>query len=623
MSCPYNSRDICHKSIFGASAAGESIRFAVLIPRSFSCSGVSFVVRRDAGHPQRIDLLWSGVTENGCDERWAVDYSFSVPGLYFYHFEYRIPFGTGKIYLKDSGMGEYSPSGTEWQQTVYCPNLSTPDWIKGGIMYQIFPDRFYNSKLKKENVPTDRILHESPDEPVLWKPDERGETLNNDYYGGDLDGIIKKLVYLKSLSVTAIYLNPIFEAHSNHRYNTADFLKIDPMLGDSKAFKRLCEKAAEYGIRVILDGVFSHTGSDSVYFNKEKRYGDGGAYNDPNSPFHSWYSFTADRKYKCWWNVRTLPEVNETDPSYLEFITGKNGVVEKWLKCGASGWRLDVADELPDLFIDALYKSAKTKDPDCLIIGEVWEDATTKVSYGKRRRYLLGNQLDGVMNYPFADAVLRFMRSGVAEEFMESVVSICENYPLPILNSLMNHIGTHDTARIITRLTNDDIEKKPRPLLAKYQITPEEYELGKTYLKAVSVLQYTLPGFPSVYYGDEAGLTGGGDPFNRACYPWGKEDKELIEHYRLLGRIRSSLPCLKDGAFVPVSAMLGCAAFARECKKTNSGVIVIVNRNNHEIDYYLPERYKFSKELLTDSPCTEFVKVPKIGAAILKLTGGL
>lgn len=618
MSCPYNSRDTSYKSVFGASASGESVRFSILIPRSFSCSGASFVVRKDSGSVQKIDLFWNGITENEHYEWWTADYSFPSSGLYFYHFEYQIPFGTGKIYLKNSGIGEYSPFGAEWQQTVYEPNLKTPDWIKGGIMYQILPDRFYNSGIKKENVPSDRIIHKNSDEPVVWKPDEHGEILNNDYYCGDLYGIIQKLPYLKSLSVSVIYLNPIFEAHSNHRYNTADFLKIDSLLGDEESLKELCKKAAEYGIRIILDGVFSHTGSDSIYFNKEKRYGEGGAYNDANSPFRPWYTFTSGKKYKSWWNIKTLPEVNETEHSYLEFITGENGVISKWSDCGIAGWRLDVADELPDLFLDALYKRAKSNDSDCLIIGEVWEDASNKMSYGKRRRYLLGNQLDSVMNYPFADAILRFMRYGIAEEFMESIVTICENYPPQILNSLMNHIGTHDTARILTRVVNEEIDHKPRTLLASYKVTPQEYELGKSYLKSAAVLQYMLPGFPSVYYGDEAGLTGGGDPFNRACYPWGKEDKELIEHYRLLGRIRSSLPCLKEGKFVPISAMLGCIAFARESKEENQGVIVIVNRNNHEIDYYLPERYKFSKELLTDSSCGEFVKIPKISAAIVE-----
>ncbi len=618
MFCPYNSRDLSYKSKFGAVPSGENVRFSIKIPRSFSCSGAYLIVRKDESPIQKISLTWSGLSDNETSEWWQGEYSFSTKGIYFYHFEYETPFGISKIFLKRSGIGKFSPSGSEWQQTVYDRSLKTPDWVLGGTMYQIFPDRFFSSGNKKENIPQDRIIHKSPDEPMVWQPDEKGEILNNDYYLGDLDGISEKLLYLKSLSVTVIYLNPIFEAHSNHRYNTADYLKVDPMLGDTASLKRLCEKAAEYGIKIILDGVFSHTGSDSIYFNKEKRYGSGGAYNDKKSLYYDWYTFTENGKYKCWWGIKTLPEIDEDNPSYLRFITGENGVLKRWLDIGVSGWRLDVADELTDLFLDKLYERVKNENPNHFIIGEVWEDASNKMSYGKRRRYLLGGQLDSVMNYPLKDAMLNFMRYGNAEEFMESVVTLFENYPIEVINSLMNHIGTHDTARAITHLVVDGVEHKSREMLAKLTLTKKEYEHGKNLLKTLSILQYMLPGFPCLYYGDEAGLTGGSDPFNRAFYPWGKEDDELLLHYRFLGKLRQSLLCLKEGTFIPISAMLSCIAFARECKKHNEGVIVIINKNSHDIDYYLPDRYKNSVELLTNSPCGEFVKVPKIGAAIIK-----
>ncbi len=618
MNCPYHSRDIRHKSVFGAVSSKQTVRFSLLIPRSFSCSGACFVVKKDKEPPRNLELSWSGLSEDGTAEWWGCDYAFPEPGVWFYHFEYRVPYGTGKIFLKSAGLGTYAPTGEEWRQTVYDVDFATPDWIKGGIMYQIFPDRFFGFSEKKNNIPGDRVLHASPEEPLVWRPDESGEIRNNDYYGGTLCGIIQKLDYLKSLSVTALYLNPIFEAHSNHRYNTADYTKIDPMLGDESSLEHLCAEAQKRGIRVILDGVFSHTGADSVYFNKEKRYGEGGAYHDAQSPYRRWYTFTGDGRYKCWWNIKSLPELNETEPTYLDFITGHNGILKKWLKTGISGWRLDVADELPDAFLDALYQSVKEENADHLIIGEVWEDATYKFSYGQRRRYLLGGQLDGVMNYPFADAILAFLRGGTAEEFMESVMQVCENYPAPALNVLMNHIGTHDTARILTRLTDETLESRPRSVWAQYRITPEDYEKSKALLKTAAVLQYTLPGFPSVYYGDEAGMSGGGDPFNRACYPWGHEDKELLAYYRMLGQLRTFLPCLKEGAFVPVSAMLSCVAFARECKKTNTGILVIVNRNNHGIDYFLPERYQHGEELLTNTPTGDFVTVPEKGAAIVR-----
>ena len=311
-----------------------------------------------------------------------------------------------------------------------------------------------------------------------------------------------------------------------------------------------------------------------------------------------------------------IPETNEESDSFINYITGKNGVLEKWFRCGASGVRLDVADELPDKFIDELSKSVKGLNDDYFIIGEVWEDATNKISHGGRRRYLLGNQLDRVMNYPFASAIITFMRYGVAESFMESIVSICENYPPQALNCLMNHIGTHDTARILTKLVNDSIEHKPRHIQAQYHLTEEEYEKAKRLLKTATVLQYTLPGFPSIYYGDEAGVQGGADPFNRSFFPWGKEDNDLVEWYRKLGDIRKSLNCLKEGKFIPYSAMLSCVAYIRRSEEDK--ILVIANKNYHDIDYNLPEEFRFSEDLISGKVSDYSINVPAYGAVILK-----
>ena len=550
------------------------------------------------------------------EEWWDINITFETSGLYFYHFTYETPFGRGNIYLRSGGCGEFAPNGNEWQQTVYKKDFETPEWAKGGIMYQIFPDRFNIGSVPVKDYPTDRVLHTSTNETPVWEPDKNGKILNNDYFGGTLKGIEEKLPYISSLGVNILYLNPIFEAHSNHRYNTADYMKIDPMLGTEEDFKSLCKTADKYSIKVILDGVFSHTGSDSIYFNRENRYESNGAYNNPDSPYKDWFTFKNDGTYKSWWGIDTLPETNEDTESFINFIAGKNGVAEKWLNNGAYGFRLDVADELPDKFLDEFSKSVKALNKDYLVIGEVWEDATNKFSHGGRRRYLLGDQLDSVMNYPFASAILTFMRYGVAENFMESIVSVCENYPKHALNCLMNHIGTHDTARILTSLIYDSIEHKPRHIQAQCKLTNEEYQKAKTLLKTATVLQYTLPGFPSVYYGDEAGLQGGGDPFNRGFFPWGNEDTELTDWYKKLGEIRRNAKSLKDGDFIPYSAMLSCVAYKRQCEKET--LFVIANRNPHEIDYYLPEEFKYQKEILLNSQVTDFVKVPEFGAVIIK-----
>ena len=562
------------------------------------------------------DMYWCGMNGDN-EEWWDITLTIDSEGLYFYHFTYETPFGNGNIFLRASGIGEFAPIGNEWQQTVYKKAYTTPQWAKGGIMYQIFPDRFNIGNRKITGYPADRVMHASTDEVPVWEPDENGKIHNNDYYGGTLKGIEEKLPYLHSLGVNILYLNPIFEAHSNHRYNTADYMKIDSMLGTQEDFKSLCEKANEYSIKVILDGVFSHTGSDSIYFNREGRYGNCGFWNDRNGKYSEWFTVEPNGKYKSWWGIDTLPETNEESDSFIEFITGPNGVLHKWLNLGASGLRLDVADELPDKFIDALSKSIKSLNKDYLIIGEVWEDATNKISHGGRRRYLLGDQLDSVMNYPFASAIITFMRYGVAESFMEAVVSVCENYPPQALNCLMNHIGTHDTARILTKVINDSIEHKPRHIQAAYKLTDDEYRKAKALLKSATVLQYTLPGFPSIYYGDEAGVQGGADPFNRSFFPWGKEDHELLEWYKLLGSIRRSSECLKEGRFTPYSAMLSCVAYIR--KSEQDKILVIVNRNYHEIEYNLPEEFHFSQELISNTQATHSVNIPAYSGVILKI----
>ncbi len=613
---PFNSRDAHHKSIFGSIAAGDSLRLCVLMPRNFGCQKVALVMHKDGESTVYRDMYWCGMNGDN-EEWWDITLKIETSGLYFYHFTYETAFGKGNIFLRSSGIGEFAPTGKEWQQTVYEKDYKTPDWAKGGIMYQIFPDRFNIGGKICENYPADRYIHPSIKENPVWQPNSQGKITNNDYFGGNLKGIEEKLPYLKTLGVNIIYLNPIFEAHSNHRYNTADYTKIDSLLGTEEEFKSLCRSAEKLNIKIILDGVFSHTGSDSIYFNREKRYGDKGFFNDPDGEYKGWFTFEENGKYKSWWGIDTLPETNEEEQSFIDYITGENGVLQKWLKAGAYGYRLDVADELPDKFIDALSKSIKNLNKDYLIIGEVWEDATNKISHGGRRRYLLGDQLDSVMNYPFSSAIITFMRYGVAESFMESISSICENYPPQALNCLMNHIGTHDTARILTKVINDGIESKPREIQANYKLSPDEYSKAKKLLKSAVVLQYTLPGFPSVYYGDEAGMQGGGDPFNRAFYPWGNEDTDLLEWYRKLGKIRLSLDCLKEGNFAPYSAMLSCVAYIRQCKKDK--ILVICNRNYHEIEYNLPDEFKNSFNMLTDEYSSHSVKIEAYGAAIMRV----
>ena len=415
-------------------------------------------------------------------------------GLYFYHFVFDSEYGQKPLTRAADSTAIIDQSGSDWQLTVYDADFTVPDELSGGIYYQIFPDRFYYSGNEKQNVPDDRFLNHNWGQQPAFRQINIPNRLCNDYFMGDLNGITEKLDYIQSLGVSILYLNPIFEAHSNHRYNTADYMKIDPLLGTKEDFSKLCAEAKRRGIKIILDGVFSHTGDDSVYFNKYNRYPNKGAYNSTDSPYFSWFKFGhwPDRVH-CWWGVPSLPEVFEADESYTEFITGENGVVDYWIKNGASGFRLDVADELPDKFLEKIRIAVKRANPNALLIGEVWEDATTKISYGSRRNFLMGKELDSVMNYPFRSAIITFAKGGNAQELVNVCMDICENYPPEALCVLMNHIGTHDTSRILTELGSNCFSPD-RAWQSEQKLSPHQLNEALKLLKISALIQYTLPG---------------------------------------------------------------------------------------------------------------------------------
>ncbi len=579
----YDSRNKDYKSKISALATGEACRFRITVPRDMKCSCANFAVTKEGEGECTVyyGMFWAGMCGDS-HEYWELHFSAETPGLYFYHFELDTPWG--KTFIKKSafGTGDFNAEGGEFQQTVYDKTFNTPDFLKGGIIYQIFPDRFYSSGEPKENVPKDRVMRKWGEEPY-WRDEDMHGVWNNDYFGGDIKGIEEKLPYIASLGVSCIYINPVFESHTNHRYDTADYEKIDSLLGTESDLRLLCEKAKAYGISIILDGVFSHTGCDSKYFNMNNRYKTLGAYNSKQSPYYSWYKFIDyPDDYHAWWGIKLLPEIIEEDESYREYICGKDGILRKWLRCGISGWRLDVADELPDIFLDDLRKAVKEENEDAVIIGEVWEDATNKFAYGQRRRYLLGKQLDSVMNYPFAEAVLNFVRFAHGEYFFDSVMSIVENYPPCVLNELMNHIGTHDTERAITRLAGPDCEGKDREWQEQNNVLSDyDYLKGVSMLKTASLIQFTLPGVPSVYYGDEIGMQGMKDPFNRACMQWDNKNAQLLNWYRRLGQIRRGCKAFADGEFVPVYCNGGAIAYERV--SADSKALTAVNNTDETV----------------------------------------
>ena len=273
-----------------------------------------------------------------------------------------------------------------------------------------------------------------------------------------------------------------------------------------------------------------------------------GAYNSKESPYYSWYTFyNWPNVYHSWWDFDTLPTVNKMDPAFIRYIiTDEDSVLAHWLRLGADGYRLDVADELPDEFISLLRSRIKALKPDALLLGEVWEDASNKSAYGRRRTYFTGGELDSVMNYPLRTAILNFVKNlDGGRGFKETVMSILENYPPQVAACNMNLLGTHDTPRILTALV-DDFDG-PREEKAKRHLSRNQLPVATERLLMASFLQYTLPGSPSLYYADEAGMEGYRDPFNRRTYPWGREDPELLAHFRRLGQLRKNCDALRLG----------------------------------------------------------------------------
>lgn len=589
----FDSRKTEYKSKVRAIAVNEQVKLRIVVPRSMSCFASTLCVTKDGENPAYYSMFWAGMCGND-HEYWELHFSATTAGLYWYHFELDTPWGKSFVRNVGHGLGDFAPDAVDFQQTVYAENFVTPDWLKGGIIYQIFPDRFYNSHTPKKGVRKTRVMRQWGEEP-FWHEEQMNGIWNNDYFGGDLKGIAEKLPYLADLGVNCIYLNPIFEANSNHRYDTADYEKIDPLLGSERDLRNLCKKAKdEYGISIILDGVFSHTGCDSKYFNLYSNYKSVGAYNSKESPYFSWYKFIDyPDEYHSWWGIKLLPEIIEENESYRTYICGENGILRKWLKCGISGWRLDVADELPDVFLDDLRKAVKAEKKDAVIIGEVWEDATTKFAYGERRRYLLGEQLDSVMNYPFADAVLNFVKFPNADAFFDSVMGIIENYPPQVTNVLMNHIGTHDTERAISRLVGENIEGYGRHWQYEHnELSKHDYLRGISMMKIASLIQYTLPGVPSLYYGDEIGMQGLKDPFNRACMDWENPNTELLKWYKRLGEVRRGLKVFEKGEFIPVFSNYKTIAYKRF---DNEGeVLVAVNLDESPVDIFVGDAWNYS-----------------------------
>ncbi|MGX7351243.1 hypothetical protein RU97_GL000045 [Enterococcus canis] len=532
----YNSWERGYKHPFGAIRQNKRGTFTIDAPYEH-VKEVRFIIRKEGGE-RGVESYPMTEVEPG---RYSFTYIFNQgEGLYFYYFKisqeenggvYTQYYGSkdgrggqGRVYSEEKAVVSY-------QVTCFSQSEAAPEWYREAVVYQIFPDRFYNGD------PFDRVLNPKPntflygnrqDEPYYVK-DAKGEIVRWDFHGGNLEGIIKKIPYLKKLGITCLYLNPIFEARSNHRYDTADYFEIDPVLGDKEMFRELVARLHQEGIAVILDGVFSHVGKNSRYFNFDGEYGQHeGAYRDPESPYRSWFKFDHyPTEYKSWWGVTDLPEVDKYNPNFQEFIYGKDGVIDYWSDFQIDGWRLDVADELPDAFIAGIRQRLE-QQPGKILIGEVWEDASKKIAYDERRSYILGKKLQGVMNYPFRETILAILQKNATQTAAEELTTLQENYPKEVFYNNLNNIGSHDTERILTMVDNNT---------AKVNL-------------AVG-LMCMLPGIPCIYYGDEAGLTGGKDPMNRKFYPWDHEDHTIMKDVEKWIKVRKENPILQYGDFIP------------------------------------------------------------------------
>lgn len=629
MKIEHNSQSKLYRTPFGAVTNNSEVTLRIALS--------------ELGIPTHIRLCCDFFGEK---KSFNMAYVFEASGLFFYEASIHIPDKTGLIFyyfdIEASGIKYFYGNNTEnlggigkiydkipekqFQITVYDKDYKTPDWWKNCVCYQIFPDRFSNGNENGEfqGNRNDIIKRSWGDIPYFKAEQFGGKYLANDFFGGNLLGIEKKLPYLAELGISCIYLNPIFKAYSNHRYDTGDYKTIDPMLGTEEDFKRLCKTAERFGIKIILDGVFNHTGSDSLYFNKNGNYDSIGAYQSKESPYFDWYRFSSyPDKYESWWGIDTLPQVEENSEGFQEFILkDKDAVIKKWLDLGGSGWRLDVVDELPDFFVKILRSEVKNKKPDAVIIGEVWEDASNKVAYGQSRQYFMGEELDGVMNYPLRNALIDFIMGNIsADTFDRRIMSLKENYPGEAFYSCFNFLSSHDTERILTVLGGRACKNKDGQ--AQEILSEQEWTLAIKRLKCLIAMQVFLPGVPVIFYGDEAGLEGYSDPFCRKCFPWGHENTDLTEFYKQSISLRKESGAFTSGEFETVYKFEGGYGFIRIGDKES--YVVLINSGTFQTFRVDVARFGIFKLLLTGG-CEEhisddgifYVDMPELSVKVFK-----
>jgi neopullulanase len=439
--------------------------------------------------------------------------------------------------------------------------VDTPAWVRDAVFYQIFPDRFASSE---------RVAKPGALEPWDSPPTRDG------FKGGDLLGIAEHLGYLEDLGVNAVYLTPIFQSASNHRYHTYDYYRVDPLLGGDAALRELLDRAHDRGMRVVLDGVFNHTGRGFWPFHHILETG-------AASPYRDWFHLDGDvlagsrlltpypphdaptgasLGYQAWWGLPALPKLNTGHAPVREFLLE---VAEHWLRFGIDGWRLDVPTEIDDpAFWAAFRRRCRAVRPDAYLVGEIWEIAP---------EWLRGDRFDALMDYPLGEAILGFVGGpsldmGVVQghhqyrdtirpldgaAFAARLAELLGAYDPDVVAVQLNLIGSHDAPRALTVLGGDVAA-----------------------LRMATLIQATLPGAPCIYYGDEVGLTGGNDPGSRGAFPWdeGRWDRDLHGFVRSVLRLRAARPELRHGSTTAVAAAGPAMAFERRLGDARSVVAV-------------------------------------------------
>ncbi len=613
-SIAFDSRSAAHKQPFGAVVAGTPVDFAIDALPSVEKMTLVIEKRRLEGNQEVLEYsevarVPMSKTVQGTQERWSATHRFTDISVYGYWFEAQI---AGQRYAYQNnrnalhwtrekgtgGMGEVGELPTaksairRFRQTVYAADFKVPDWAADVVYYYVFPERFRNGDKTNDPQPgRDKYQTHSVELHKRWseKPFRPGSgdgsdaVFNNDFFGGDLAGIIDKLDYIKDLGANTIYMTPVFKAPSNHKYDTADYQQIDPAFGTNADFERLTREAAKRGMRVIPDTSLNHVGSDSIYFDRFGNHAEQGAFEsgriNPSSPYFDWFTFDAtqkdaDKQYKGWVGVNDLPELNKASLAWRNFAyKNRDSVMKTWLDRGASGWRMDVAPWVPDDFWREWRSEIKRHKPDALTISEAWFDCS---------KYLLGDMFDSTMNYIFRNAVLAYAAGGNASDLVGSLEAIREAYPPQAHAALMNLLSTHDAARALHQFGYHD-ETKGAAAIAR----------AKQRLLLAVFLQMTYPGAPTIYYGDEVGVTGGDDPYNRATYPWedegGTPDKALLAEFKKLTKLRQDHAILRRGKLLaPLHVDEHVIVFARE----HEGRWALVAINNdavaHEVEVTLP-----------------------------------